>query len=318
MRTVCPKCKVGFSSYGKCPYCGRQLIEPGKRLVTILLCTFGALASVGLVCVGLYALFSGSAIKSAWFRFSPDMNYEVSVRPPAIRVCGTLKPTLTSEERKNLRTLFEQRRFDSLNEAAAGIQRDFEQDPSLEYKACDFYDIFASSLPGYEKLLDAWVAHSPTHFAPHLARAEYYCYRGWESRGHKYASETSREQFSGMHAFFQKALKDADAALAINPRFLNAHLIRLNIHNADGADHQEDAAFEEARQYFPASFLLYNAMVAAKLPRWGGSYAEMEKIALQAYGHIRANPELYMLFGRIYADQASVCVDNKQYDKAMA
>lgn len=318
MRTECPKCKVGFSTYGKCPYCGSQLVEPRKRLLTILTCILGSLAVIVLASAGLYAFFSGGIIKSVWFRFYPDVNYEVSVKPPTSRVRGTLKPTLTSEERKNLRALFEKRQFDSLNRAASGIQLAFEHDPSFEYKVCDFYDIFGTSLPEYEELLNAWVAHSPAHFAPYLARAEYYYYKGWESRGHRYASETSHEQFSGMHSHFQKAMKDTDAALAINPRLLRAHLIRLNIYNADGADNQEDAAFEKARQYFPTSFILYNAMVSAKLPRWSGSYTEMEKIAMQAYGHIRANPELYMLFGRIYADQASVCADNKQYDKAMA
>jgi len=318
MRTECPKCKVDFSTYGKCPYCGRQLVEPKNRLLPILLCTVGTLAVIVLAGVALYAYSSGNIIKSAWFKFSSGTGYEVSVQPPSSRLRGTSKPTITSEERKNLRDLFEKRQFDPLNKAASEIQCAFEYDPSLEYRVCDFYEIFGSSLPEYEELLNAWVAHSPSHFAPYLARSQYYYYRGWESRGYKYVSETSEEQFSGMRSFFQKALKDADAALAIIPRLLSAHLIRLNIYNADGTDNQENAAFEAARQHFPGSFLLYNAMITAKLPRWGGSYAEMEKIAMQAYEHIRTNPEIYMLFGRIYEDQASVCMDNKQHDKAMA
>ncbi len=276
------------------------------------------LTAVVAVCTGLYAQVSGHGGKSPWSGIFGGNNYELSVHPPSIRVCGTLKPTLSIDDCRDLRELFEKRRFDALNKIASEIQLAFEHDPSYEYKACDFYGIFGSSLPEYEELLNAWVAHSPSHFAPHLARAEYYYYRGWECRGQKYASETSRERFGGMRSFFQKAMKDIDAALAMNPRLLSAHILRISIYNVDGENYQEDGAFDEARQYFPNCFLLYNTMAWSKLPRWGGSYPEMDKIAMQAYERIKSNPELYMLFGRIYADQAWGCRQNKQYDKAIA
>lgn len=318
MITECPKCKARFSFNGRCPKCGQLLIRAKKNTFPILLSTVGYFAFIAVACLALYVLFSGNKGSSPWDRFSFAKNSEASVAPPSFRVCGTLKPTLSIQDCQDVRELFEKRQFDSLNKTAAEIQRAFEQDPSYEYKVVDFYGTFDSTLPEYETLLNEWVAHSPSHVAPYLARAEYYYYKGFESRGQKYSSKTSEQQFTGMHSYFQKALKDIDAALAINPRLLNAYAIRIFIYNADGGNNQEDAVFNNARHYFPSSFILYNAMAGAKRPRWGGSYAEMNRIAMQAYEHIRTNPELYMLFGRIYADQALEFQEKKEYDKALA
>jgi tetratricopeptide (TPR) repeat protein len=318
MRLECPKCKTVISSYGRCPNCGQILTGSKSPSFPILLCTVGYLAIIFVACLALYRIFSGHGGQFLWHGFSFAKEFGVSVDPPSVGVRGTSKPTLSLQDLQNLRDLFEKRQFDSLNKTASGIQSAFEQDPSYEYEVVDFYHVFDSTLPEYEVLLNEWVAHSPSHFAPYLARACYYQYRGWESRGQRYASETSEQQFEGMHSYFQKSLKDVDYALAINPRLLGAHIVRISIYNADGENDQEDAAFHEAQQYFPSCFLLYNTMAWAKLPRWGGSYAEMNRIAMQAHKNVRANPELYMLFGRIYADQAWGFRKNKQYDKALS
>jgi len=268
--------------------------------------------------VGIILIASLFLVPLALSKFSSMRRCEASIAPPSFRVSDTAKPTLSIQDRQNIRNLLKKRQFGSLDKIASDIQSAFEQDPAYEYKACDFYEIFDTTLPEYETLLNDWVAHSPTHFAPYLARAEYYHHKGWESRGYKYASKTSKQQFSGMHSHFQKAMQDIDAALAITPRLLSAHILRISIYNADGGDDQKDMAFEKALHYFPSSFLLYNKMVWAKLPRWGGSYAEMDKLAVQAHKQIHATPELYTLFGQIYADQAWQFRQNKQYDKSLA
>ena len=261
---------------------------------------------------------SGRLVKSLWSRFSPTGVYEVSVKPPSVKVCGTSKPTLSNQDRKDFRNLLEMGQFDPLTKAATEIQTTFESDPSYEYKVQDFFNVFATALPQYEGLLDAWVQYTPSHFAPYLARGHYYYNKAWESRGHKFAAETSSEQFRGMRLFFQKASKDIDAALAINPRLLTAYIIRIGIHNAEGEKNEEEAVFNKGRSFFPSSFLLYKTMLWSRLPRWGGSYAEMNRIAMQAFDHIRTNPELYMLFGEIYADQAWGFRKKEQYPRAIA
>jgi tetratricopeptide (TPR) repeat protein len=318
MRIECPRCKLTFNSYGHCPQCGQLLMVTKSPSFSLPLTTIGYLALILIACLAVFSYFSVGKGLPPWFSFSLAKNSKASVDPPSFKVSGTTKPTLSVQDRQNIRDIFEKRQFNFLEKTAADIQLAFEQDPSYEYEASDFYGIFCSTLPEYETLLNEWVAHSPAHFAPYLARAEYYHCKGWESRGQRYATDTSEQQFSGMHSYFRKALQDIDAALVINPRLLSAYTLRISIYNADGGNNQKDAAFDKARQYFPSSFLLYNTMVWAKLPRWGGSYAEMDRLAMLAYKQIRINPELYMLFGRIYADQAWEFRQKKQYDKALA
>lgn len=317
MQSRCTNCNAGYDpSYRHCPRCGGVLIKPGKsslaKYIVIWFLVF--FATVGF----LYWGPLGNHIRSLVHRFLPEKTYEVTVKPPSFRVWETAKPTFSLQDLRALRDYFETRQFALLTRTATEVQAAFERDPSFEYQIYDFYHLFDTLRPEYETLLNAWVAYAPKHFAPYLARARYYYARGWASRGHKYASETSSDQFEVMHGFFQKAVRDIDTALAINPHLLTAYTLRIGIYKTEGVDADRDAVFNEAQTLFPTSFFVYNSMILSRLPRWGGSYAEMERIAMQALKHIDANPELYMLFGQIYADQAHVFREEKQYDKAIA
>lgn len=208
--------------------------------------------------------------------------------------------------------------FYALKRAADEIQREFQNDFAYEFKIYDFFYIFCTPIPEYEDLLNAWVESSPAHFAPCLARAHYYVRMAWESRGQDYASETSKEQFAKMRFFFEKALKDLAASIAIDPNLLPAYLALMEIHKAQGERAANVALYLSAKARFPGSFLLYDTMIRASLPRWGGSYSEMEKIAMDGYVHVHDNPGLYCLFGEIYVDQAWNFRKDKNYDEAIA
>jgi len=49
--------------------------------------------------------------------------------------------------------------------------------------------------------------------------------------------------------------------------------------------------------------LLYRLLLQARLSRWGGSYLEMEGLAVQALRMVDSTSEMYLLFGQIYEDQ---------------
>lgn len=240
------------------------------------------------------------------------------VAPPSVKIVGTLKPTFNVGELLRFRNLLEEKEFKTLNQTASMIQATFERDPSYEYQAHDFFSFFKTTLPEHEHLFDAWVEHSPEHFAPYLARAHYFYLQGWAGRGSKFASETTSEQFNEMHISFIKSRKDIDTALALRPRLLTAHIMRLLMSNAEEEEAEQDRIIKETSSLFPTSFLMHQAMLLSKLPRWGGSYGEMNDIAMQAYKHIETNTEFFMLFGMIYADQAWAFLKAKEYDKALA
>ncbi|MBF0476501.1 MAG: tetratricopeptide repeat protein [Deltaproteobacteria bacterium] len=242
----------------------------------------------------------------------------MSVAPPSAKIIGTSKPTFTINELMRFRNLLEEKEFDTLNKKASMSQATFERDPSYEYQVHDFFFLFKTTSPEHERLLDAWVKHSPDHFAPYLMRAYYFYLQGWASRGRKYAAETTPEQFEGMHASFLKSRKDIDTALSLRPRLLTAHIMLLHMSKAGSKEAEKNRLIEQTFSLYPTSFLMCEAMLLSKLPRWGGSYREMNDIAMRAYKQIETNNEFFMLFGMIFAEQAWAFRMAKKYDKALA
>jgi tetratricopeptide (TPR) repeat protein len=309
----CPHCRANVDdAQSRCPFCTGRLkpfnisgVPPGG--IFILAAVFGA--------AGFFAWRSQrTPRKSEPVVAIPFKPYEVSVKPPT-RASAPPKPMYTLQELRQIRDLFETRRFDELDKAADDVQAAFERDPAYEYEAVGFFKLFRSARPGYEEGLDAWIAHSPAHFAPRLARANFDFNRGWASRGHDFAVKTSTGQFEGMIKGFGRAEGDISYALSINPRLLTAYTMRMSMFMADSDYVHLAAAQKEAAALFPTSFIAYSAALVT--PRWGGSYRAMEAVALDAFPHVDKNPELYALFGAIYADQAWVFGHNKQFDRAL-
>ncbi|OGR17721.1 MAG: hypothetical protein A2X81_06500 [Desulfobacterales bacterium GWB2_56_26] len=314
MPTPCPTCSQPLDADGRCSFCGYT----SRRLKRSSLFWLAAVFLILALGVGAYKYYPSSFLPPLFAKLLTTKDGEVRVAPPVEKVLGTAKPTFSLEELKRFRTLLRQKDFDTLNDIASRIQANFERDPVYEYQVNDFFVCFQTTLAEDEKLFDEWVKHSPNHFAPWLVRARFSYDQGWESRGTEFAHETTVEQFDNMHVFFIKCGKDLDVALTLNPRLLNAHIMRLFMANADG-DHAEEARLmKQSSALFPTSFLMYQTMLLATLPRWGGSYEEMNDIAMRASTHIEANNELSMLFGMIFADQAWNLRKAKEYDKAIA
>jgi tetratricopeptide (TPR) repeat protein len=57
---------------------------------------------------------------------------------------------------------------------------------------------------------------------------------------------------------------------------------------------------------FPHSLAVHDIAMHAQLPRWGGSYAEMEKIADKGVAANPGDPRFVGLYSDIYADQADL------------
>ena len=248
---------------------------------------------------------------------SQSSTYEVTTAPPSFAVRQGDRPSLGVDELARLRQLFENRQFERLEKEFSLLQEAFEEDPAREYAVNDAWGIFGYPPPDQQQGFDAWIAHSPNHFAPYLARACYFVGKGWEARGGNFASETSVDQFRGMREFFHFAGLDLDRAMWLKSRLLPAYLLRLDIENAQGERGGEIKVFADARVLFPDSFLLYSTLLHTRLPRWGGSYEEMESLSRQALQRVDKNPEMYLLFGKIYQDQARKMRREGKFTKAV-
>ncbi len=353
MKTRCSKCRTNFCFEGICPFCGNRLV-PETNSWRGLQITIGVCIALAVGAAFAFSILLGpqrlrperSGVRSPRIvapRNEPSPQkgvarqqgdasqkiYNVGVAPPVRNILE--EHPLSLADMAKIRNLFLNRQFETLSRMADDIQKTFRTDPQYEYKIDEFFYVFYAPVADYERLLNEWVKAKPADFAPYLARAFFFERMAWHGRGYAYASKTSRKRFEQMHFYFREAATDARAALAINPNLLPAYLTRLDIVMTDGPEADQpdsgehmfggkpaiDAIYREAKSRFPDSFLLYFRMLVSKLPRWGGSYREAEKIAMDGYRHIHENPAFYVLFGEIYSDQAHVMNENHENRKAL-
>lgn len=313
----CPGCRTQLGANGVCPACGYhcRIQSRLKRVALIFLVLAGIYLLIGVQYWRTHSL----EIKQQLYTLNLSKSYEVNCPPPEQpeEFPDMRQLAVYLDEQNNLRTLFEARRFAELSDQLAAIEQSFAQNPREEYRLTGAYWALAKMREDYRPLLDTWVDARPGDPAPYLARASYLYELGRDKRGTAWASKTSKENFAAMRVYFQDALVDLRRAVEINPRLLQAHLLRIAIENIDGDEEREDLLFNQAREFFPDSSQLYKRMMWAKLPRWGGSYARMEEIADEARQHLDSNPELILLYAEIYLDQAWYRERDKHHQQAL-
>ena len=243
--------------------------------------------------------------------------YEVTTPSKNLPILTEPKETIDIVQIVNLRDMLQNQEFEQLNTILEEYQNDFKEDQTNEYKVYDAYRTFYLTDPLYEEFFEKWINSFPDKYQPYLALAHYYCAKGWESRGHKFKKETSKEQFEGMRFYFSKAEENLKTALKINPDLMVGYNILINIYNATGNDAAEDETIENAIASFPHSFLVRYTGAWAKQPRWGGSYKDIEEIAKEAERYSSINPELTALYGLIYYDRSRINRRNKRYKRAI-
>ena len=75
--------------------------------------------------------------------------------------------------------LFQNKIFPGLNSKLMEWQTYFEQNYQEESNVYEAFDVFSSSIPLYEAILNEWVNKFGKTYPPYVARAKYYCERGW-------------------------------------------------------------------------------------------------------------------------------------------
>ena len=303
-----------MNEFGNCPQCENQQTRPLGRLWAVLITiSFIAALTVGIIYLNKYIGGPYEILK----KFRRGTPYEVTGASKNLPVSRDPKESITLEQFALLRGYFEEQQFDTLNLFFEKYQEEFETDVHNEYKIYDACRVFRTTIPDYEELFDLWIQFSPDHFAPYLARAYYNYEKGWESRGYRFRKDTPDEQIEKMQYFFKKAEEEVNRALTISPNLMPAYRILIGIYNATGEEEAEQRAIQIALQLFPESFLMRAQYMWAILPRWGGSYEKMEAFARQAEAYNDLNPELTVLYGFIYSDQARRLVRDEKFHPAV-
>jgi TPR repeat protein len=124
---------------------------------------------------------------------------------------------------------------------------------------------------------ELWVKAQPKSYAARLGLGRLYLHAALEARGKKYASETSREQFANMRALLQKAEENLLASILL---FEKPYSSYINLINVDALRLQTRMRhyLDQAIKVDPAARLAYQRYIQYRIPRWGGSYEELDAL----------------------------------------
>lgn len=241
---------------------------------------------------------------------------------PSLAACGkpapagpapTLVPTV---DRLQVLGLLRSRAFDELDRLLRDLDHRAVSEPQAEVDAAHAYRAFWSANPALEGLIAEWVVHSPGAAAPLIAQAKHFARTGWVHRGGKWAEETPAARFEAMAEQHEHARQAALRALERDPRRIEAHALLVQIAGGDQAECERAAKQGLAR--VPASFRIREAWLDCLLPRWGGSYGAMRRVARQAQEHEDANPRLRLLLAAADVDRSDTLRRQDRFAEAMA
>ncbi len=253
---------------------------------------------------------SGAAESGAEGNQIPHHNIQSSFKSSTVFASNTISILA-------IRKLLVAKDFQKLNSILAAYQKDFEKDFRTEDKLFDAYDAFAVNDPRYEALLSEWVNRYSDSYQPYLARASYFDKLAWKRRGTKWASETSKEQFEGMEAYFSKVKQDLEKVLRIKQDILIPYSVMMGIYRASGSREEVKAVASKALKISPYSFKIRSQYLLSLAPRWGGSYEDMGDFAKESQKYSPMNPKLKTLEGFVYYDAGRAQGGKKNYGAAL-
>lgn len=217
-----------------------------------------------------------------------------SFRPPRPAVGPAPR---TTADRAHVQQLLRDERYDELETLIDGYQRRFEADARAEGDVTIAVAAFRTADPALDPLLDRWVARDPSAPIPRMVRAQHLVGVAWQRRGSKSRAETSDAQFRGMRGALDRAVDDAQVAIAARPTLMEAWSVLLVDAKTKPRNGSCRRIVDRALAHAPASFTVRRAHLHCLEPRWGGSYGAMEAFADEAEDYVEENPRLAHLRG---------------------
>ena len=144
---------------------------------------------------------------------------KIENRPPT-SVRGPLKiltPPFTANKAELIQELRD-RKFQQLDTQLNSYQKAFEENVLEEGNLAIAFDTFSFTDPALTPIMEEWIKNEPSSYPAHLARAEHLLALGWQARGDRYTDKTSEQQFNEMQNLFGEGVKEAIAAIKLNPK----------------------------------------------------------------------------------------------------
>ena len=213
--------------------------------------------------------------------------------------------------------LLERREFAALTAAVAAAD-ERRRAGELDFRAFRRLTHALSDLPA-EKApqFDAWVAAAGAgEGIPLLVRALFFNAQGWKARGNRWARETSADQFARMHANFDRAVADAEAAREKIERCDVCYALLLDMAKARGRREDAAALFDEAMKADPRAVAAPEAYLEGLEPRWGGRPGEAEEFVARFRQDFPTSPARPVLEANLLVERAEPHFQARRYGEA--
>lgn len=317
---TCPKCQAIQPRAAECRECGVIIAKlnppaPAPRAETRTTPQASPALPIRNVALALAAV---ALVVVGYFLFSPAP-HAYGTTPEAIAQAKALH-TAMSHERPDMarfKGLLESGDYRAAERYIQDLHDKTMQDISWED---DYNNALFDITPkkGFsERLMTNWVDATGSAIA-YLARGVYLTMASFEARGIKYAGQTNPAQFQEQTRLAIKARRDLERALAMNNRFLPAYSALIQLDTAPSVQTDKRQLLADAISVAPGTFLVRSAYMHTLLPRWGGSYRQMERLIEESMRYLDHNPRLWLLNGAVYGDKADLAWDRKDADEAIA
>lgn len=157
------------------------------------------------------------------------------------------------------------------------LQSRFKKGELSEVQLLDAYKPFYQNQDKYRAQLNAWIDRYPKSSYAYLARGIYNRKLGENRRGTKYINQVPEENITYMEKMYLLAKKDLKRALQLNRNSYLAVLHLLNISQSEGNSEDALRYMQMGNKISPRNMLVRARYLIHLAPRWGGSYAAMEK-----------------------------------------
>jgi hypothetical protein len=167
----------------------------------------------------------------------------------------------------------------------------FPRDPHYYFEAwysgLDFS--FVSPGPRHYSLLDGWAKAKGTGGYFKLAEALLHYREGWAARGSGMANTVLPEAWE----IYRRKIREADQILDSAPQKLKRtgpwHVLKLHIaYQLPELKESREKLLDAASNLWPDSVHVYGTAMWYALPKWGGTYREVDRVAHIAYEKTQA------------------------------
>jgi Zn-dependent protease with chaperone function len=213
--------------------------------------------------------------------------------------------------------LVQERDYEALDSLLGQQQLAFERDATTSPVLDNAFRGFAKVPKSGEAALDEWVERHPGSYAARAGRARFLVFQGLEARGTAFFDETPPENIRLMREYLDKARADAERSLPMTPKPYISRRTLMTVARVLGRRTDAAAHYYEAIRMAPESTDTRIERMAMLEPRWGGSYAEMDKFAAESRAQLDAPGAADRIAAAVPAYRAQEAVRARDFTLAL-